>query len=61
MANTEYIERKVIGVLMGFRNGIKTATEVTVQLNILKAANPLLAEDYQKKFVEAARAKSEKK
>lgn len=58
---SEILEKKVIGVLMGFRNGTKTATEVTVQLNALKAANPLLAEDYQKKFVEAARAKSEKK
>ena len=46
---------------MGFRSGTKTAAEVGEKIRALKAANPLLAEDYEKKFVEAARAKSEKK
>ena len=51
----------MIGALMGFKNGTKTAAEVTTILKAFKASNALLAEDYEKKFVEAARAKSEKK
>ncbi len=58
---SEILERKVIGALLGFRNGTKTASEVYTQLNAFKAVNPSLAADYERKFVDAAKAKAEKK
>lgn len=61
MSYEETLERKVIGAISGFKNNTKTAKEVTVAIELLSAKNKLLAEDYQKKFVEAAREKSAKK
>lgn len=58
---SELLEKQVIGVLMGFKTGTKTAKEVSEKLERLKKSNPFLAEDYNKKFVALAREKSDVK
>ena len=55
---TELIERKLTGVLFGYRIGTKTTTDVMRVLDALKKINPLLADDYEKKYIARARAKN---
>jgi hypothetical protein len=55
---TELIERKLTGVLFGYRIGTKTTTDVMRVLDALKKINPLLADDYEKKYIALARAKN---
>jgi hypothetical protein len=55
---TELIERKLTGALLGYRIGTKTTTDVMRILDALKRVNPLLADDYEKKYIALARAKN---
>lgn len=55
---TELIERKLTGVLFGYHIGTKTTTDVMRVLDALKKINPLLADDYEKKYIALARAKN---
>lgn len=52
------IVKKLTGAIFGFKNGSKSATEVQGWLDRLKKVNALLAEDFDKKFVAAARERS---
>ena len=55
---TELIERKLTGALFGYRIGTKTTTDVMRILDALKRVNPLLADDYEKRYIDLARAKN---
>lgn len=55
------LEKKLTGAIFGFKNGTKKPAEVQSLINQLKAVNPLLAEDYSKKYVQAARERSAQK
>ena len=54
---SEILEKKVIGALLGFRHGTRTGADVMVALNSLKKSNPLLAEDYERKYIDLVKAK----
>lgn len=56
---SEKLEKKVIGALLGFRNGTKTPREVLDAIENFKKINPHLADDYYKKFIAAAKVKQE--
>jgi hypothetical protein len=60
MAYAEKLENKVIGAISGFKNGTKTVLEVTDAIKKLREANPGLADDYNKKLLEAIKAKENK-
>lgn len=47
------LEQKMTGMLFGLKQGTKTVTEVLPILNILKKNFPLIAEDYEKKYIAA--------
>jgi len=55
---SEHLEKKVIGALLGFRHGTKTGAEVIHILNVLKKSNPLLAEDYERKYINLVKSKN---
>jgi hypothetical protein len=56
----EMLTRKLTGAIFGFKQGTKTAKEVQDLLDKLKRVNSLLADDYEKKYVAAARERSVK-
>lgn len=47
----EILEKKMTGLLSGLKNGTKTVTEALPILNRLKKDYPLIAEDYEKKYI----------
>lgn len=49
----EFLERKTNGAIFGVKQNTKTVTEAEIWLNKLKAVNPLIAEDYEKKLAAA--------
>lgn len=56
----DLLTRKVTGAILGFKNNTKSVNDVQALINRLKGVNSLLAEDYEKKFVAAARERKEK-
>lgn len=54
----QLIVKKITGTLFGFKQGTKSAGDVQGWLDKLKKVNPLLADDYEKKYVAAARERS---
>lgn len=61
MAYEVTLEKKITGAISGFKNNTKTAKEVNDLIAQLRKINPGLADDHNKKFVEAAREKAAKK
>jgi hypothetical protein len=51
------LEKKLTGLLFGIRQGTKKVTEALPHLNRLRAINPFLADDYDKKLVAAAQSR----
>jgi hypothetical protein len=49
----ELLEKKMTGLLLGLKNGTKTVTDALPTLNRLKSNYPLIAEDYEKKYIAA--------
>lgn len=49
----EVLERKMTGLLIGFKTGSKSITDILPTLNRLKKECPLIAEDYEKKYIAA--------
>lgn len=47
----EVLERKMTGLLIGFRTGSKSITDVLPTLNRLKEVAPLIATEYEKKYI----------
>ncbi len=47
------IEKKLTGAILGIKLGTKTALDALPLLNKMKEINPLLAEDYEKKYIAA--------
>lgn len=47
----EVLEKKMTGLLFGLRQGTKSITEVLPTLNRLKNEFPLIAEDYERKYI----------
>jgi hypothetical protein len=47
----EVLERKMTGLLIGFRTGSKSVTDVLPTLNRLKKECPLIATEYEKKYI----------
>ena len=56
----DFLTKKLTGAIFGFKQGTKSAGDVQGLLNKLKNINPLLADDYEKKYVAAARERSAK-
>jgi hypothetical protein len=54
---SEHLEKKVIGALLGFRHGTKTGAEVIHAITALRKSNPLLAEDYEMKYINLVKSK----
>lgn len=46
----ELIEKKLTGAILGIKNKTKTFTDAEGWLKKLRAINPLIAEDYDKKL-----------
>ena len=53
----EVLEKKMTGLLIGLRTGTKSVTEVLPTLNRLKETCPLIAEDYEKKYIATLNAR----
>jgi hypothetical protein len=51
----EILDKKLTGTLFGFKTGTKTAAEVQALIDRMKEVNAAQADDWNKKFVEAAR------
>lgn len=49
----ELLEKKFTSAIFGMKQGTKTATDALGFLNRMKKINPLLAEDYEKKYIAA--------
>jgi hypothetical protein len=47
----EALEKKMTGLLLGLKLGTKTVTDVLPTLNRLKSDYPLIADDYEKKYM----------
>jgi len=54
----EVLEKKMTGLLFGLKNGTKSVTDVLPTLNRLKNVCPLIAEDYEKKYIAVIRARA---
>lgn len=55
----EVLEKKMSGLLVGLKTGSKTVSDVLPILNKLKAEYPLIAEEYQKKYIEILQNRKE--
>ena len=55
----EVLERKMTGLLIGFRTGSKSITDVLPTLNRLKEVCPLIHEDYEKKYIAALNSRKQ--
>jgi len=53
----EVLEKKMTGLLIGLKNGTKTVTDTLPTLNRLKAQYPLIAEEYEKKYIAVIRTR----
>ena len=53
----QLLERKMTGLLFGLKQGTKTITEVLPTLNKLKEVAPLIAQDYEKKYIDILAAR----
>lgn len=53
----EVLERKMTGLLIGFKTGSKSITDVLPTLNRLKKECPLIHEEYQKKYIAVLNAR----
>lgn len=49
--------QQLTGLLSGFKNGTKTAKDVTAVIKLVRVNNPSLADDWNKKLLEAIQAK----
>jgi hypothetical protein len=47
----ELLEKRMTGLLLGLKNGTKTVTDALPTLNRLKENYPLIAEDYERKYI----------
>ena len=54
----EILTRKITGTLFGFKQGTKSAGDVQGLLDKMKKVNPALVDDYEKKYIAAARERS---
>ena len=54
----EILTKKLTGAIFGFKQGTKSAGDVQNLINQMKRVNPLLADDYEKKYIAAARERS---
>lgn len=53
----EQLERKMTGLIFGLKNGKKEVSEVLPTLNRMKRDFPLIAEDFEKKYITALAAR----
>lgn len=54
----ELLERKMSGMIIGLKQGTKTVSDALPVLNKLKAGYPLIAEEYEKKYIAALQART---
>lgn len=55
----DVLEKKMTGLLIGLKNGTKNTTEALPILNKLKAQFPLIAQDYERKYIEIVAARKQ--
>lgn len=53
----EQLTRKLTGALFGFKNGTKTAQDVTTLIKSMREVNALQADSWNKKLLEAINEK----
>lgn len=53
----DLLEKKMTSMIFGLKIGTKTVTEVLPVLNKMKSEYPLIAEDYEKKYMAALSAR----
>jgi hypothetical protein len=53
----DLLEKKMTGLLLGMKNNSKTIADVLPTLNRLKDVAPLIAQDYEKKYIAILRAR----
>jgi hypothetical protein len=56
----ELLEKRMTGMIIGLKQGSKTIAEALPVLNKLKASYPLIAEEYEKKYIAALQARTVK-
>lgn len=49
----ELLEKKMTGIILGIKSGTKSATDAMPVLKMLKNNFPLIADDYEKKYIAA--------
>jgi len=54
----ELLERKMTSMIFGLKQGTKSVTDALPILNRLKKDFPLIAEDYEKKYIAALAARN---
>jgi hypothetical protein len=59
MGMRECLEKKMTGLLFGLRQGTKSITDVMPTLNRLRNEFPLIAEDYEKKYINIVAARKQ--
>jgi hypothetical protein len=55
----ELLEKKLTSAIFGIKQGTKTSTDALGFLKRMKEINPLLAEDYEKKYIAALQSRKQ--